>query len=79
MSFSDAAAVAARVEERASQAELMIITSDSPGTNPAMIPVLGAVNAVVLVVRLGESSLDAVRRLADGVGRDKILATVTIG
>lgn len=79
MSFSDAAAVAARVEERASQAELVIITSDSPGTNPAMIPVLGAVNAVVLVVRLGESSLDAVRRLADGVGRDKILATVTIG
>lgn len=79
MSFSDAAAVAARVEARASEADLMIITCDSPGTNPAMIPLLGAVSAVVLVVRLGESSIDAVRRLADGVGRDKVLATVTVG
>ena len=38
-----------------------------------------AVAAVVVVVRLGEVRLEAIRQTVDAVGRDKVLATVSVG
>ncbi|MEP7118394.1 MAG: hypothetical protein ABI880_12475 [Acidobacteriota bacterium] len=56
-----------------------IVACDSPRANPAMLPIVHATSGVVLVVRLGHTSLEAVRRTVDGVGRDHVVATVSIG
>ncbi|MEZ5420632.1 MAG: hypothetical protein R2708_25265 [Vicinamibacterales bacterium] len=58
---------------------LAVVACDSPRTNPAMIPIVQASSGVVVVVRLGETLLDAVRQTVDGIGRDKVLATVSVG
>lgn len=57
----------------------LLVSCDPLRRNPAMIPILQAVDGVVLVVRLGESRLDAVQKTVDAVGRDKIVATISIG
>ena len=57
---------------------LTIIACDSPVEHPAALPLLQAASGVVLVVALG-SRLDTVRKVVDLAGRDKVLATVSVG
>lgn len=57
---------------------LTIIACDSPAEHPAALPLLQAVSGVVLVVALG-SRLDTVRKVVELAGRDKVLATVSVG
>ncbi len=56
-----------------------LVVGDSPRINPAILPIVQATSGVVLVVRLGEASLDAVRKTVAAVGRDNVVATVSIG
>ena len=44
-----------------------------------MLPIVQATSGVVLVVRLGAATLDAIRKTVAGVGRDHVVATVSIG
>ena len=75
MSIEDVAGVLALLGEPT----LTVVACDSPRSNPAMIPIVQAASGVVLVVRLGESLLHSVRRAVDSVGREKVLATVSVG
>jgi hypothetical protein len=69
----------AAVVDRLAEPVPTLVVGDSPGSNPAMLPIVEATSGVVLVVRLGEASLDAVRKAVAGVGRDNVVATVSIG
>ena len=77
MSYQEAIGVASTLQLAGQP--LTLVTCDAPDVNPAMIPIVQAVTGIVVVVRLGETRLDAVKRTLDVVGRDKILATVTVG
>lgn len=77
MSFQDTTSVVARLREGGSG--LTLVVCDSPAVNPAAIPIVHAVSGVVLVVKLGEARLEALARAVDVVGRDKVLATITVG
>jgi len=69
----------AEVVDRLAEPTLTLVTCDSPRANPAMLPIVQAASGAVLVVRLGETSLDAVRKTVESIGRDKVLATVSVG
>lgn len=76
--FPDLSRLLAEVAE-ASPLQLRLVACDPPGRNPAMIPILHAVSGAVVVVRLGEASTAALDQTIDVVGRDKIIASVSIG
>lgn len=77
MSFEDTTAVVKRFE--AERSPLTLVACDSPLENAAMIPLLAAVSGVVLVASLGATRLEALRRITNLVGRDKVVATVSVG
>lgn len=80
MSFQDTTVVAATARAcEAGDSPLTLLACDSPLENPAMIPVLQAASGVVLVAALGTTRLDVIRRITEMVGRDKLLATVSVG
>jgi hypothetical protein len=69
----------AQVVDQLGEPTLTVVTCDSPRSNPAMLPLVQAASGVVLVVRLGETWLDSVRKTVDSIGRHKVLATVSVG
>ena len=69
----------AQVVDQLGEPTLTVVTCDSPRSNPAMLPLVHAASGVVLVVRLGETWLDSVRKTVDSIGRHKVLATVSVG
>ena len=77
MSFQGTTALARECQSVAPPA-LRLIACDSPAEHPAALPLLQAVAGVVLVVNLG-ARLESVRRVAELAGRDKVLATVSVG
>lgn len=77
MSFQGTTALARQCQS-APPSTPTLIACDSPAEHPATLPLLHAVCGVVLVVPLG-ARLDTVRRVAELAGRDKILATVSVG
>lgn len=80
MSYQDVTGVIAQISPEAStEPELTVVACDSPQVNPAMIPIIQAASGAVLVVRLGDSLLDSVRKTVEVVGREKVLATVSVG
>ena len=80
MSYQDVTGVIAQISPEAStEPVLTVVACDSPQVNPAMIPIIQATSGAVLVVRLGDSLLDSVRKTVEVVGREKVLATVSVG
>jgi len=45
----------------------------------AMIPIVQQASCVVLIVRLGDTALASVRSTVKQVGRERILATISVG
>lgn len=68
----------ARTCQSGAGSALTLIACDSPARNAAALPLLQAVSGVVFVVSMG-ARLDQVRRALDLVGRDRVMATVTVG
>lgn len=77
-SFHDLPRLLAAVAE-ASPQDLRLVACDAPARNPAMIPILQAVSGAVVVVRLGEATTATLDKTIDIVGREKIIASVSIG
>ena len=75
----EARGIVEQVTTWASGGTHLLVACDSLRTNTSMLPVLQATSGVVLVVRLGESLLASAKRTVSAVGRERILATVTIG
>lgn len=77
MPFEGTMGLARRCQSDAGAA-LTLIACESPARNVAAMPLLQAASGVVIVVSLG-ARLDEVRRAVDLVGRDRVVATVTVG
>lgn len=58
---------------------LTLVACEPLHDNPGMIPVVHAASAVLLVVPLADSTLASVRTAVELIGRDRILATVSVG
>lgn len=59
--------------------ERVIVVCDAIATNPAAVPILRSVNAVIPVVRLGESDRASLERCVATVGRARVIGVVTKG
>jgi hypothetical protein len=55
----------------------VITVVDCLADNPAAVPIVRAVNAVVLVVRLGESERASIERTIAVIGRERVVGVVT--
>lgn len=78
LTFQDLPPLLAKLAESSAH-QLRLVACDAVGPNPAMIPVLQATSGAVVVVRLGASSSAALDATIDAVGRDRVLASVSIG
>lgn len=74
----DASRIAAQVLAAADEGARTVIALDAPLANVATVPLLGAVDAAILVVRLGSTRLDQARATLDVAGRDRFLGCVAI-
>lgn len=54
------------------------IAVDDPVANPARMPIVVAADAVLLLVRLGTSTIRSIEAMADLVGRDRIVGCVVV-
>jgi len=76
--FQDLPGLLADVAE-SSPRDLRLVACDTPATNPAMIPILQAVTGAVVVVRLGDATTAVLDSTIAVIGREKIIASVSIG
>ncbi len=74
---ADTDRVVAMIRAAEARGERVIVACDSIATNPASAPVLRSVNAVIPVVRLGESDRRALDRCVATVGRNRVIGVVT--
>ena len=81
LSFADLPRLVAQMpgSPTASAAPLTLVACDALQRNPAMIPIVQQASGVVLIVRLGQTALASVRATVAQVGRERILATISIG
>lgn len=73
--------IAALVEELAAARAAdtrAVITVDDPRANPACAPLLVAVDAAVLLVRLGASELRSVEEAIELIGRERVLGCILV-
>ena len=80
LSFADLPQIVTQMPgSAAGAAPLTLVACDAPPRNPAMIPIVQQTSGVVLIVRLGDTALASVRATVAQVGRERILATISIG
>lgn len=77
--YTDVPRIVAQLALASPETHLLVVSCDPLRRSPAMIPIVHAASGVVLVSRLGESLLESVRTTVEAVGRDRVLATVTVG
>jgi hypothetical protein len=68
-----------KLGQMTARGEWVVVPVDSITENPNAIPMVRAASAALLVVRLGESLLDASRAAIDVVGRDHFIGSVVLG
>ena len=61
------------------ESPLTVVACDGLDRNPAMIPIVQQASGVVLVVRLGQARLHSIRTTVAQVGRERVLATISLG
>lgn len=79
LTFADAPRALDYLAEAATHGELVVVACDPVRHNQATLPVLHAVSGVILVVRLGASRTDWVKKTIEVVGRERIVATISVG
>jgi hypothetical protein len=72
------ARVASEIVEAAVGGARTVVTVGSPVEDPSRLPLLAALDAAVLVVRLGTAEAAAVRAAVELVGREKTLGCVAL-
>ena len=59
-------------------AQQVIVACDALADNPATLAIARAVSGVLLVARLGESRLSAAKASVDAIGRERVIAGITL-
>jgi len=78
VSLVEGARVAEHVESLVSTGARVVVAVDSPYHNPGAVPILNAVTAALLLVRLGSSDAATVHSAIAIVGRERILGCVAM-
>jgi hypothetical protein len=76
---ADVAGLIARLTALNREGTRTVVAAASPAAHPAILPLIRATSGVLLVVRLGESTLQATREIADAIDRSKIIGSIVIG
>ncbi len=74
---ADTARLRSEIEEHVASQDRVVICVEPPLDQPVAMALLAGASAAVLVVRLGASRLDTVRRIAEVAPRGRILGCVT--
>ena len=75
---ADVPGLIARLTALGAEGTRVIVAADSPAENPAIIPLIRATSAVLLVVRIGESTVQANREMVEAIDRSKIIGSIVI-
>ena len=78
-SFADVPRILGQLSQAAAEHSRTLVPCDSLQSNPATIPILHASAGVILIVRLGDSMLESMKTTVELVGRDRVMATITVG
>lgn len=79
LTYADAPRALDYLAEAAANGDLVVVACDPVRQNHATLPLLQAVSGVILVVRLGVSRTAWVKKTIEVVGRERVLATVSVG
>jgi hypothetical protein len=77
-SFTDAQELVETIESYKRRRTHVVVACDSVDDNPATLALVRAASGALMVVRLGQSRLAAARKTIDAVGRDHVLASITL-
>ena len=77
-SFTDAQELVETIESFKRRRSHVVVACDSVDDNPATLALVRAASGALMVVRLGQSRLAAARKTIDAVGRDHVLASITL-
>ena len=56
----------------------VVVACDPLAENPATLAISRAVSGVLLVARLGESRISTAKRAVDAIGRERVIASITL-
>jgi hypothetical protein len=76
---NDVQSLLSAVREASVRNGALVVACDGLHVNPASLPLARACTGVLLVVRLGESRLDSARKTVESIGRNRIIASITLG
>lgn len=76
--FNDVQTMLGTIEDAKSGARHLVIACDSVEGNPAALPLARAANGVFLLVKLGDSLLESARRTVEAIGRERVMASITV-
>jgi hypothetical protein len=61
-----------------SPSECVMVAVDAFADSPAAVPIVCAASAALLVVRVGESHMEAARQTVETIGRDRIIGAIVL-
>jgi hypothetical protein len=76
--LADVSKVIDSIEALTKRGECVLVPVDPITENPSTTPIVRAMSAALLVVRLGESQLSSARGVIDLVGRERLLGSVVL-
>src|SRR5262245_60228787 len=76
---NDVQSLLSSVREASLRHGRLVVACDGLQVNPAALPLARACTGLLLVVRLGESRLDSARKTVESIGRNRIIASITLG
>lgn len=78
ISTSRAHSMIQELETTPDSGERVVIACDPLAENPATLAISRAVSGVLLVARLGESRISTTRLAVDAIGRERVVASITL-
>ena len=76
--MKDVQPVLETVESAKHRGGMVVVVCDAVDASAATLPIVRAASAVLLLVRFGESRLDSAKKSVDAIGRDRVLASITV-
>jgi hypothetical protein len=77
--FNDMQDVLLALEGSKKRGAQVVVSCDHPDDNPAVLTIARAASRTLLVVGLGQSRIEAARKTVEAVGRERVMASITLG
>lgn len=76
--FNDVQTMLGTIEGAKTSGRHLVVACDSVEGNPAALPLARAATGVFLLVKLGDSLLESARKTVEAVGRERVMASITL-